>query len=288
MRCGIIAEIVACGFGEVSRRQCFALQAPCQTRAPRRAAFTLLELLVVIVIIGILASALVVSVQSGYKQARQTNCKSNLRQFGVALTIYRGEHNNAVPDWISNLYPDYLDDRGLYVCRADTNGGNKAPVSTEYLTRIRAVGGNFYENQATWDNRAGTGGTRNQAIQLCSYCYEFSAATGVSSGWYSGNALPPGTTFTTIGEFKRIQMTYGDSNNKVNGIQMPYSASRIPIVRCCHHWSDQYVFGRDNSSSSQLKRQPITLNVAYAGNVFAGPPFWESTVYPGESTSAAK
>ena len=43
--------------------------------------------MVVIAILGILSSALVVSVKSGYKQARQTNCKSNLQQFGVALTI---------------------------------------------------------------------------------------------------------------------------------------------------------------------------------------------------------
>lgn len=76
------------------------LHAPCQS------AFTLIELLVVITIIGILASALVVSVKSAYRQARQASCKSNLRQFGVALNIYRGEHDNVMPDWISNLYPD--------------------------------------------------------------------------------------------------------------------------------------------------------------------------------------
>ena len=50
-------------------------------------AFTLIELLVVITIIGLLGTALSVSVQSGYKQARQANCKSNLKQFGIALMI---------------------------------------------------------------------------------------------------------------------------------------------------------------------------------------------------------
>lgn len=262
-------------------------QASCQNRLPSRNGFTLLELLVVIVIIGLLGSALVVSVQSSYKQARQANCKSNLRQFGVALTIYRGEHDNRTPDWLSNLYPDYLDDRATYVCRADPNRGRLAPVSREYLTRINAVGGNFYESRATWDNEQGTGTTRNPTVLTCSYCYEFSAATGVNADWYTGDALPKGTTFSTIGEFKRIQMTYGDGNNRVNGVQMPYSASRIPIVRCCHHWRDQYVYGRDNATSSQIKREPITLNVAYAGNVFVGPPFWESTLYPGETASSS-
>lgn len=260
-------------------RHLFFPQASCQTHS----GFTLLELLVVILIIGVLGSALVVSVQSGYKQARQANCKSNLRQFGVALTIYRGEHDNRVPDWISNLYPEYVDDRSMYVCRADPNDGRRAPVSSDYLSRINAVGGNFYENSSTWDNERGSGATRNRAVLTCSYCYEFSAAPG-AGGWYSGDPLPESErTFTTIGQYKRIQMLYGDNNNRINGVQMPYSASRIPIVRCCHHWRDQYVYGRDNAGASQIKRQPITLNVAYAGNVFAGPPFWESTLHPGET-----
>ena len=43
---------------------------------PIAARFYLLELMVVIAILGILSSALVVSVKSGYKQARQANCKS--------------------------------------------------------------------------------------------------------------------------------------------------------------------------------------------------------------------
>jgi len=245
--------------------------------------------MVVIAILGVLSSALVVSVRSGYKQARQANCKSNLRQFGVALTIYRGEHDNRTPDWLSNLYPEYIDDRSMYVCRADNRDGRDAPVPDDYLRAIQDDDYNFYKNEETWDNKKNrSGDTRNTGIENCSYCYEFSVAPGVSMEWYSKTnpkiPLPENLTIKTIVDFKRVQLVYGDGNNVVDGIQYPYSASRIPIVRCCHHWRDQKLYGYKNSErTGGIQRLPIVINVAYAGNVFVSPPYWEGMIRPGES-----
>jgi type II secretory pathway pseudopilin PulG len=246
----------------------------------------LLELLVVVGIIGILSSALVVSVQSGYKQARQTNCKSNLRQLGVALTIYRGERDNKTPDWLSNLYPDYIDDRGLYVCRADINGGRDRPRPKELVAFIKDPG-NSADQSSYWDNEQNGSSKRNRSIACCSYFYEFSAAPA-NSGWYGGSVqLPSGTTITSMADFKNVQLHYGDQANIVNGQQMPYSASRVPIARCFHHFRDQKVICYQNSASGtktgSTKKDFITINVAYAGNVFVGPTWWEGTIYPGEA-----
>ncbi|MCI0534490.1 MAG: prepilin-type N-terminal cleavage/methylation domain-containing protein [Verrucomicrobiales bacterium] len=58
--------------------------------------FTLVELLVVIAVIGILASILLPGFAKARSQARSANCKSNLRQIGVALTLYLNE-NGAYP-----------------------------------------------------------------------------------------------------------------------------------------------------------------------------------------------
>lgn len=74
----------------------------------RRRAFTLIELLVVIGIIAVLVALLLPSLTKARKASIALQCASNMRQAGIALSMYQHDNNGYLPLPITNIPPSWL------------------------------------------------------------------------------------------------------------------------------------------------------------------------------------
>ena len=63
----------------------------------QRTAYTLIELLAVVTIIGILLALLLPAIQAAREAARSAHCSYNLRQLGLAIHAYHSTHNQFPP-----------------------------------------------------------------------------------------------------------------------------------------------------------------------------------------------
>ena len=135
-------------------------------------AFTLIELLVVIAIIAILAALLFPGVSSAIESARRSNCRSNIRQVGLALKQYA------------------INNQGWYVLKGDYPVYSSATNLTgEYPMRnhvLKLYSNGYIKATSLWvcpsDRRDGVGGVNQifdpktfgptySTTRNCSYMY---------------------------------------------------------------------------------------------------------------------
>src|SRR5688500_2671401 len=79
----------------------------CALKSPE--GFTLVELLVVIAVVGILASLLLPALSQTKEKGKSVRCVSNLRQLAIAATLHADDNEDTLPwserHWISPSNP---------------------------------------------------------------------------------------------------------------------------------------------------------------------------------------
>ncbi len=154
-------------------------------RRHRSLGFTLIELLVVIAIIAILAAILFPVFAQAREKARAISCLSNMKQMGLAFTMYSQDNDEKNPGgvscyfpggngWAGQVYP-YVKSKNVFLCPSDTTGNyehssygynsnNSAPTGTtadsysiaKYVSPAKTVllfevQGNYFGANDGWD-----------------------------------------------------------------------------------------------------------------------------------------
>ncbi len=257
-------------------------------RSRERRAFTLVEMVVTIAIIGLLAGLILPALWRARAKGRETDCRNNLKQFGYFLEMYRQDNDvdgyERNPPRLTYLYriydgtPDgreggYVKQPELFLCLSDKSdggeGGKPDPPKVDASQQ--------YEDLDEPNTLL------PKTNYASSYMYEFSGAT--CGDWWKGYVTIPGSIppaeldafidldeddgSSTWEEVKFAQMRYGDTwwNGPVIGDESKwrgYPPTRFPIIRCFWHADDP---------EADEPRQ--VLNLSYMGHVFRSGALWE-------------
>jgi general secretion pathway protein G len=130
----------------------------------RKSAFTLVEILIVVIILGILAAIVIPQFTSASTEARQNSVRSQLQTLRSQIELYKLQHGDALPDLVTNWNP---------LLNTTSFGGNS------YGPYLQAAPSNPLNNNSNVVN----GTNAAAASAACGFVYDYAAGAGTGRIW---------------------------------------------------------------------------------------------------------
>jgi prepilin-type N-terminal cleavage/methylation domain-containing protein len=252
--------------------------------AMNRAAFTLIEMLVVVAIIAVLAGILIPTVGVVRRLVKDMNCGSNLRQIGAAIEVYKQQNDDRFPAHLiggTGTTMQSTDDlvhrdgplQGLtkiFVCPRDGNFGKERNMGRP----PRVFTGDPLDY--LYDSGIVAGGTTAGS----SYLFEangYQLQSGQFGWFYTRADREPFSRRTnpepapTWAQAKYNQLMNGNPDTGGTVYSGRFPPALFPIIRCFWHnqWTTQ-----NRRTTKKVK------NVSWELNVFESIPYWEHEANP--------
>jgi prepilin-type N-terminal cleavage/methylation domain-containing protein len=230
-----------------------------RTPAAEKTAFTLVELLVVVAIIGVLIGLLLPAVQAARESARRTTCTNNLKQMGLAAHSYEsarkhfpsggwgswwtGDPDAALgpeqPGGWSYQILTFMEEDSVFMLGSD---GEKPVAGSAKKTASQIAGAASREKTVvtTFDcpSRPGSGvrpaesqtySNANQAVEGCSIDYAAAGGDRSATATFSGATVQTGT--------------YPGLLSVANGNGVTYPCSSVSIAKVTDGTSMTLLYG---------------------------------------------
>lgn len=132
-----------------------------------RQGFTLVEILIVVIILGILAAIVIPQFTNASQNARESSLQSTLQTLRSQIQLYKLQHGDALPNLITDWTP----------LTTATTFGSPTQTYGPYMQAVPANPMNGYSNVV--DSPVATGGSTQPSVGTpCGFVFDYAGGSG--------------------------------------------------------------------------------------------------------------